>query len=392
MQPPPPLPAESPSPLVVIGADNWLYYTETVVQACVPSSVVDRAVAEIEKAKAVVTNTGRGFVYTVVPNKAAVYGDNVTSPTWAGSCAAANSAQLRAGLLAAADSARVEMWAPFLGAAVQLYFKHDTHWNAAGSTLGSELIAAKAAPGVWNTLDRISSPASIRGDLSDLIDVEWVIDYNEVTSTLAGVTPNVTVESIAIAGRPVVSYSSPAAPELSEQTTVFVHDSFGYHFRNKLGPLFETATFLPMFSHPIPDAARPFVTGSDQIVFEVAERNALREFIGTGTAGHLAAALADDYSQTPVTFDRDGSNVLFDIPAGSPGDLRYLIVATDVDDTVIIGDINELDIGPTEGAWPNEITPDATRYGFEIMELSGPLEIPLEPSVAVTGAFIITIE
>ncbi|MDJ0496802.1 MAG: hypothetical protein QNJ89_03165 [Acidimicrobiia bacterium] len=389
LDPPDPLPAESPNDLVTIGTSNWLYFTETVEQACVPQSAYDRALAEIAKAKEVVSRSGRSFVYAVVPNKAAIYSDDV--PGWDGSCAEANSDRLRQSLASAADPARIELWDPFLASSDRLYFKHDTHWNGTGQALGSELIAAAAAPGVWDQLDLVSSPASRQGDLAGLINVEWVIDYNDVTPTLSGVDPVVTVEPITIVGRPLVTYASPSRPELSSSPTAIIHDSFGLFFRNKLGPLFEDATFLPTFSHPIPDAARPLVSGSEQVVFEIAERNVLRDFIGTGTAGHLAAAFADDFAQTPVTYDRDGSLVSFDVPGGDPGDLRYLIVTLDTASTVVLHDLYDVIIDPSEGAWPNEITPDASRYGFEVMDTTGPTVIPLPESITVTEAFVITI-
>ncbi len=395
VQPPPPLPDESPSPLVVIGSNNWLYFTETVQQgtppqSCAPQSYYDRALFEIGKAKEVVTASGRNFVYTVVPNKAAIYSDDV--PDWAGNCAEANSTRLRQSLTAASDPSRVELWEPFLAAADQRYFKHDTHWNGVGSSLGAELIAEQVAPGVWDQLDLVASSSSRQGDLAGLIGVDWVIDYEELTPTLTGVTPIATVETATIAGRPVVTYASASSPQLSSQSTAIIHDSFGLFFRNDLGPLFEQSAFLPMFSHPITDDARPFVVISEQIVFEVAARNGLRATIATGTAGHLAAALAADFVQTPVTFVRDGLNMVFDVPGGDPADLRYLIVEANVAATVVIGDLYELAIGPTEGAWPNEITPDATRYGFEIMDSSGPVVVELPDTITITGAFVITIE
>ena len=158
LDPPDPLPDESPSELVVIGTNNWLYFAETTQQVCLPQTAVDRAIAEIAKAKDVVTASGRDFVFAVVPNKAAIHSGDV--PGWTGSCAAANSTMLRAALTAAADPSRVELWDPFLASSEQLYFKHDTHWNVSGQTLGSELIATQAAPGVWDQLDLVASPAS----------------------------------------------------------------------------------------------------------------------------------------------------------------------------------------------------------------------------------------
>ena len=144
-----------------------------------------------------------------------------------------------------------------------------------------------------------SGLASRQGDLATIIGVDWVIDYLEMTPTLTGVTPVVDVSSsVAISNRPVVRYSSPSSPVLSDANTAVIHDSFGMFFRNKLGPLFEDATFLPTFTHPIPDDALLFMTASEQVVVEVVERNVLRDFIGTGTAGMLAAVFAEEFAQS----------------------------------------------------------------------------------------------
>ena len=390
----PPLPDQSPSALVTIGTDNWLYLTETLDQQCYDTGVYDRLIEEILKTEAVVGATGRDFVYSVAPNKVVINPD--TSPGYAGSCADQNSIMLREAVGAAADPYRVDMWAPFAAATSDLYWKHDTHWNVDGALLGSELIAGAAAPGVWEQLDLVATPAARQGDLAALINYDWEIEYDEQTPTLPGVDPEIEVlTSIAIANRPLVTYSSPGPAELKEGGTTIIHDSFGMFFRNKLGPLFEQATFVPTFSHPIPDAARTYVTGSDQIVIEVVERNVLRDFVGTGTAGMLASVLADEFAQTAVSHTRSGEAVDFTIPSSPAGDLRYLIVELDtsgVTAPLFIGDPSQVDIGTGNGAWPDEITSDTTRYGFEIMVTSGTMQLPLPSSVDVTAAYVIVVE
>jgi hypothetical protein len=390
IDPPPPLPEPSPSPLVEYGIENWLFFDETVDQACLEAELFSRAAEELDKAKTVVEASGRAFVYAVPPNKAVIHSDYLVAGAWGGSCAAANSAALQAALAGAADPNRVDLWAPFATAAAndQLYFKHDTHWNAAGSLLGSELIAGRAAPGVWAGLQIVETAASRQGDLADIIGVDWVVEYDEFTPTLSGVTPTVNVETVTISGRPLVTYSSPGNPQLSQLPTAVIHDSFGLFFRNKLGPLFEDVTFVPTFSHPISDGALTVLTDSEQIVLEVVERNLLRDLIGTGTAGHLAAALADDFDQSPATFTRDGDEIDVSLPAGSPGDLRYLVVEAATSATVVIGSLSDLS-GP---AWPNEITPEASQYGFEIVDSPTTLRLPLPASVDVISAFVVVIE
>ncbi len=398
LTPPAPLPAVSPSPLVTIGADNWLYFTDTIDQPCFDADVYARLVEEFDKAGQIVTASGRDFTYAVAPNKVVVY--PATAPGFAGSCADTNSELLQKALVTAGDPHRVDLWQPFattIGQTTdQLYWKHDTHWNVDGALLGSRLLSDQAAPGVWDQLDLVPSAAVRQGDLAGIIGSDWEIAYDEQTPTLSGVTPSVDVlSSITIATRPLVTYASPSNPVLADSNTAIIHDSFGMFFRNKLGPLFENATFIPTFSHPIPDAGLPYLTAGDQIVVEVVERNVLRDLIGTGTAGLLAAALADDFTKTAVPYSRNGETVDFTIPAGSPGQLRYLIVDLDTSaltDSIFIGDPGAVDIDPTEGAWPDEIARDTTRYGFEIMVSSGNMTLPLPSSVTVTAANIIVVE
>jgi hypothetical protein len=165
-------------------------------------------------------------------------------------------------------------------------------------------------------------------------------------------------------------------------------------FRSKLGPLFEDATFLPTFTHPIPDDALLFMTASEQVVVEVVERNVLRDFIGTGTAGMLAAVFAGEFAQNAVTHSRNGEAVDFMIPVGPSDELRYLVVelnTSGLSGPLFIGDPGDVDITDGEGAWPDEITPDTSRYGFEILVPSGSMQLPLPSSVTVTAAYVIVV-
>jgi hypothetical protein len=386
----PPLPADVPGDLVVIGAHNWLYFAETLDQICHDADVYARLVAEIEKAHRIVTATNREFVYAIPPNKVVVYPD--TAPGFDGSCAESNSDLLQAALTAAAHQYRVDLWDPFAAASAQLYWKHDTHWNVDGALLGSELIASKAAPGVWDELGLVSSPASRQGDLATLIGVDWLLQYDEQTPTLAGVTPSVDVSTVTISNRPLVTYTSPSDPVLPDDVTVVIHDSFGMFFRNKLGPLFEKVTFIPTFSHPLPDVAAGRVEESNQVVIEVVERNVLRDFLGAGMAGALAASLSDSFAHTAAVHQRIGESVTFTIPAAAGAELRYLIVELDtsgLSDSIFIGDPNDFESG---NPWPDEIAPGASLYGFETLVDSGPMQLPLPSSVTVSAAYVVVVE
>jgi hypothetical protein len=259
------VPADDPNDVVIVGSQNWLYFQETYDQQCLDPTLFPRLVTQLENAGAIVAASGRNFVYAVPPNKVVIHPD--TAPGFAGSCAETNSLLLQAALTAAADPNRVDLWGPFRAATDQLYWKHDTHWNVDGALLGSELIASAAAPGVWDQLDLVAAPASRQGDLANIMGAPGLREYDEQTPTLAGVTPSVTLESgghlrgAPWSPTPVRRAANWPTPLLRSFTT-----HLGCFFRNKLGPLFEDVTFVPTFSHPIPDDALPFVTGSDQIV------------------------------------------------------------------------------------------------------------------------------
>jgi hypothetical protein len=393
LQPPPPLPDVSPSPLVVIGADNWLYISYSTDQECYPASVFNRVAAELSKVKAVVEASGRSLVYVVAPNKAGIYSETVPASEWDGSCADLNAQALRATLDAAADPSRVDLWTPFeqMASQRQIYHKHDTHWNAEGALIASEEIGRVAAPGVWDRLDLLASPASRQGDLATLIDVEWVIEYTDLTTKLSGVTPDVVDEGVVTAGSPVFTYNSPGHPELEPRPTVMLQDSFGLFAQSKLGPLFERATFITN-PFPLPDDVRALMTAGEQIVFESVERNFAYFLIGGGTAGHLVSVFADDFDQVGVTFNRIGDEVEFALPPADPSALRYLVVDVDVAETVGLHRIVRVDIPESEGAWPDRLLPETSRYGFEIVGAPSTLRLPLPASVDVNSAFVVTVE
>ena len=389
---PPPLPDASPSPFVVIGLENWLFYDRAVNQGQSSDALIDRTIDELRKVKAIVQRSGRQFVYAIPPNKPVIYSNMVPEDIWQASAAQENSDRLRAALERAADPSWVDLWGVLSGAGEQTYFKHDTHWNEVGSLLAAEQIASRAATGSWSSFGLASTPASQRGDLADLIGIEWITPYEDSFPALAGVEPTVTDTGALIDGRPIIGYTSPSDPAISSVTTAVLHDSFGRHLYNKLGPLFEEVVFLPSFASPIPDAARLYVQESEQIVIEVVERNLPWTLIGVGAAGHLVAALADDFAQTSVPFSRDGTEVVFELGSADPGALRYVIVEARVDSPVIIRSEQVVNIPPSQGAWPPAMYPDTSLYGIEIVGEPTTLRLPLPAAVDVIAAFVVVVE
>ncbi len=95
-----------------------------------------------------------------------------------------------------------------------------------------------------------------------------------------------------------------------------------------------------------------------------------------------------------MTFNRIGNEVSFTLPPAGSSSLRYLVVEVNATSTVILSSFDDVDIPAGEPAWPNEITADASRYGFEVMEslvVGNVLPLPLPTSVSVTSAYVIVV-
>jgi hypothetical protein len=391
IDPPDRLPDVSTSPLVIYGSDNWLYFSRTIEQDCLSAVAFERAAEEVAKASEIVTTTGRDFVATIAPNKVTIYPEY--APDWSGSCASDNTEMLQTHLAASAGPDFVSLWRVLeMSADDGLYPKNDTHWNSAGALLAAEGIADLAAPGVWAGMSTRTSISERNGDLADILGVEWPFVDTVYTTVRTGVTSTVTDEGLDIAGRPVVRYVSPGGSGLSPATTVMIHDSMAYPLRTGLGPLFEDITFLPTFENEIPDAALPYLASADRILVERVERSAVSQWVGAGMAGRLAAAFADEFAQTSVTYSRSADNVQFTLPAPAGDALRYLVVGVDVDATYSIRLSSSLELEPDEGAWPDRLVPDTTRYGFELIGGPTTIDLPIPAAVTITEAFVITIQ
>ncbi|MBQ2307845.1 MAG: hypothetical protein II184_10070 [Clostridia bacterium] len=142
----------SGNPDVIVGRDGWLYYAPTLADYLEAGTIDDAGFAELGRRLEILRDyceaRGAEFVFVCVPNKNTVYPEHMPRLYGSGAGAGGNLSRLP-GLLRTAGvngpdlrtlltSARNGY---FAGGDPELYYKTDTHWNAAGAAVCADWLA-----------------------------------------------------------------------------------------------------------------------------------------------------------------------------------------------------------------------------------------------------------
>lgn len=155
---------------ILLGKDGWLYYTDTVEDYTGAHPLTVRELFCIANNLALLAeyaeNTGKDFLFTVAPNKNALYPDNMPD---LGATAVQTDAERLYALLDRMDVPYADLHEVFRGEEETLYFKHDSHWNSKGAALGADLInAAFGVDSDYFSAD-FSTMESHSGDLYEML-------------------------------------------------------------------------------------------------------------------------------------------------------------------------------------------------------------------------------
>lgn len=198
------------SPLVVVGADDWMFFNnigqdnpiDDVIGATAftPGEMAQIA-ANIDSRKSNLESRGIEFYLTIAPNKENIYAEYLP-----GYILERAQPQSRTDLLAdylLTSGTEFSYAKPELLAAKpsqQVYYKYDTHWNELGGYIGTRALFAdmgiELAPLSGYTIS--AEPGAAPSDLSDLAAISGL--YNDDCAyTLEGFAPGVsyTVEDVA---------------------------------------------------------------------------------------------------------------------------------------------------------------------------------------------------
>ena len=151
---------------VVLGADGWLYYTDTLEDYTGTNPMTDRelfaAASNLHLMADYCASEGKEFVFMIAPNKNSLY--DRAMPNYGVQTESSNAQRLLAELNAQGINA-VDLFQAFSQETQTLYFAHDSHWNTKGAALGADLInAAFGVPSCYYTGD-FSQTTPHDGDL-----------------------------------------------------------------------------------------------------------------------------------------------------------------------------------------------------------------------------------
>lgn len=274
---------------VLVGTDNWLYYTDSLDDYLGENVVSERGAYNIANNIKIVQNKmtqeGIDFAFTIAPNKNSLYDENMPY-YYQVKAGDVNNRQKVLPLLDQLSVRYIDLYQPFEEKQEILYLPQDSHWNEKGAVLAYNTILdglGKIHDDLSNV--QINRTKTTKGDLavslySVAAEPEWDSQY-EYDSQISYVTETDSWEDVWIQTESTGKSGS----------LLMFRDSFG----NTLSPLIAEEYGRAAFSKDTVYHLDSRIAASqpDTVLFEIVERN-LERF------GQFAR---DDHSSGPPVME-----------------------------------------------------------------------------------------
>lgn len=254
---------------VVVGKNNWLYYSSTLDNYLGKNLMSDRGIFNtihnLELTQNYLGKNGISFLFTIAPNKNTLYPENM--PYYYGE-KESNNSNFNNFVSALKDSKLnyCDLLTPLSQSEEVLYHEQDSHWNNKGALLAYNQILDSVGK-EHNTYENTQAvrTKNFYGDLGKMIypatqQPEYNYEY-DINKTYSYLTPTKSVEEAIIA-----TQNNKAVGRL-----YMYRDSFGNallpYFANAYGACYFTKAF------PVNLALETTIQKSDTVIFEIAERN-----------------------------------------------------------------------------------------------------------------------
>ncbi len=183
---------------VVVGADGWLFFKDTVGDYTGTEALSERELYSVFKNIQLMNeyciNSGRDFSFVIAPNKNSVYGEYM--PDYGVKSKQTDAKKLMA-MLKSAGIKSPDLFGAIGKKDEQLYFSHDSHWNSKGAALGADVI--NNAFGVKTDFfdGKFSVARRNQGDLFGMLypalqdtEIDWILEgERDFEFTGSGKTP-----------------------------------------------------------------------------------------------------------------------------------------------------------------------------------------------------------
>ena len=259
------------SPLVVRGADGWLYYSDEVNPKC-PEDVAS-LLANVDGFSTEFADRGIAFWYVVAPDKRTMYPEHLGSSSDI-PCTETGRDELREGMKDRPGT-MIDLWSPMMAArsadSELLYWPRDTHWNYAGALVGVKTLIDAVAPGLWDpSAVRNAGTVEQVGDLAELSGLQRADSAPHVVVQRSDTLDVTDISNNSASGTPWYTTSGPDA--VIPGRTLFVTDSFFWDHQDMVAPWFAESVWVKhsdLVASPDIGASFPQV---DRVVFAIAER------------------------------------------------------------------------------------------------------------------------
>lgn len=236
---------------VLRGTDGWLYLQGDVDRACMPFLAWDKSVERWERLGRMVRESGRRVVVVIAPDKSTIYPEYIPADLSSRRCMDEGRAKLWSRLESTTEPSMLPLRVQLTAARDEfehaIYFRTDSHWNSAGSSvLVREVVDRIGTRPIAASQVVVGDERPHVGDLGNLLGAP-----EEETQHVVSIIPT-------------------AQPTLTGRT-VFVHDSFG------MGPLEALQAQAGQFTTKLwandkPSDITKAIAAADTVVLETVER------------------------------------------------------------------------------------------------------------------------
>lgn len=237
---------DAPSPILVVGEDNWLFTVQTFNLPCAddwPDPVAVRR--QTDRLAAALARRGRPLTTMIIPEKAWMYPDELPDDVPNRACADDAVTALRTEMASAGHY--VDAWAiteaAVAASAVPLYWRADTHWNDLGRLAIIPELVDSISPGIFDrrqvrVLGTVTSDGGDLGQMTPVVYSESTIDL-----TVDRSPGQASVDLLGDEGR-VTRRRMTGVEPLIGGTTLLITDSHLYNSAEWVAPWFEDLVVL----------------------------------------------------------------------------------------------------------------------------------------------------
>jgi hypothetical protein len=257
------------APQVTSGLGGELFLGADLDFACGLGRAFERAMRTYSKLARVISRSGRRVVFTVAPNKSAVFPDRLGVLPHAG-CDARGLAAQQSILRSFESAGYLSLLAPLAENRRQVWWKTDQHWTTVGGSVFAKQLAARLDPRLGHTQRYVYGTETRLGELNRALGIDTP-ETLETAFPSGGVRVRDADDRHAWAGYPSFTFdhswrSSPPAKTWPGRT-LLLGDSFMWYALENLRPIFRHGRFL-WIAMTTSDVARA-IKQSDTVVIEV---------------------------------------------------------------------------------------------------------------------------